>query len=125
MGWRAANIPQQTDWTLFDVILSSLSKLRNVAKDLGARATEHFYPGYPDWMNAEMQTVSPQYDVVFSGTWSKNQHRFRNEHIKAIAAEASAGRNQFSCAFYLNGQKELIPAQVETFNHGPRFGRAM
>ncbi len=125
MGWRAANIPQQIDWSRFDVMLSSLSNLRNAARDLGARATEHFYPGYPDWMNAELQTVSPQYDVVFSGTWSKNQHRLRNEYIKAIAADATAGRNQYSCAFYLNGQNELIPAQVERFNYGPRFGRSM
>ena len=125
LGWRAANIPQQTDWSGFDVILSSLSNLRDAAIKLGAQATEHFFPGYPEWRNKDLHSVTPQFDVVFSGTWSINQHPQRNKYIKAIAEVASSGRNEISCAFYLNGQKNMIPAQVEKYNRGPRFGRSM
>jgi ubiquinone/menaquinone biosynthesis C-methylase UbiE len=47
IGWRAANIPETTDWSEFDIILSNLSSLRNVALKLGARNSEHFFPGFP------------------------------------------------------------------------------
>jgi len=89
LGWRAANIPAGTDWSEFDVILSSLAGIRNMALKLGAKSVEHFFPGFPEWMNDYVRDASPDFDVVFSGTWSSNQHPQRNRYLKAIADEAA------------------------------------
>ncbi|MCK5104067.1 MAG: glycosyltransferase, partial [Cyclobacteriaceae bacterium] len=125
LGWRAANIPADTDWSEFDVIMSSLSGIRNTALKLGAKSVEHFFPGFPEWINTHVGDVKPEFDVVFSGTWSLNQHPHRNRYLNVIADEASKENLGFTCAFYINGQKEILPASVAKYNLGPRFGIAM
>ena len=125
LGWRAANIPAGTDWSEFDIIMSSLIGIRNMALRLGAKSVEHFFPGYPDWINDYVRDVVPDFDVVFSGTWSSNQHPQRNRYLKAIADEAARGRPGFTCGFYISGQNEILPANVSRYNLGPRFGIAM
>ena len=125
LGWRAANIPAGTDWSEFDVILSSLTGIRNMALKLGATSVEHFFPGFPVWINDYVRDLSPEFDVVFSGTWSSNQHPQRNRYLKAIADEAARGSRGFTCGFYINGPNENLPINVSKYNLGPRFGIAM
>lgn len=104
MGWRAAIIPEGTDWSEFDVILSSLTALRNFALTLGAKATEHFFPGFPVWICDQIKDVTPTYDVVFSGQWTVHQHRQRNKYLQEIANFLKLNNEMFSCAFYLSGK---------------------
>ena len=125
MGWRAADIPADTDWSEFDVIMSNLSGIRDMALKLGARSSEHFFPGFPVWLNRYANDVKPEFDVVFSGTWSLRQHPRRNRYLRLIACEASKSESGFSCAFYLNANNDVLPADVARYNSGPRFGIAM
>lgn len=119
LGWRAANIPSETNWSEFDIMLSCLSGLRRVARTLGAKSAEHFFPGFPVWMNDLTKTVQPCYDVVFTGSWTPVQHHGRNVLLSAIALDS---REQYSCALYLNAPKNQLPAEVAQLNMGARFG---
>lgn len=47
IGWKASNIPTGTDWSEFDVMLSNLSSLRDMALKLGAKAAENFFRDSP------------------------------------------------------------------------------
>jgi len=125
LGWRAANIPEGTDWSEFDVILSNLSALRSMALKLGARSTEHFFPGFPTWINEIINEVTPQYDVVFSGQWTLTQHPRRNKYLQTVARAASQPGKEFSCAFYLSGQTDSIPPEVAQYHREGQFGIAM
>lgn len=122
MGWRAADIPQGTDWSEFDVMLSCLTGLRDAARRLGAKSTEHFFPGFPVWMNSQISTVQPDYDVVFAGSWTPEQHRSRNALLQAVA-DNSAGA--YSCGYFINSGNTPLPPSVSAINQGPRFGTEM
>ena len=119
LGWRAANIPPETDWSEFDVLLSCLTGLREVAEMLGAKATEHFFPGFPVWMNTMTKETQPVSDVVFSGSWTDKQHETRGQLLAAIAEDA---KNSYTYTFYLNGQTQGINPEIARNNLGGRFG---
>ena len=125
IGWRAANIPSNTDWSSFDIMLSSLASLRQVALRLGAGAAEHFFPGYPAWMNHLTQEATPEYDVVFSGSWTPDQHPRRNQYLTSLARAAAAPANGFSCGFYISCSGAELPPEVQRYNLGERFGVGM
>ena len=124
LGWRASDIPRDTDWSEFDVILSALSGIRSAALQLGARASEHFMPGFPDWIYAAVEDVEPERDVVFCGQWTRAQHGGRNALLDEIARGSdSAGR--FDCALHLSGEIETLTGAVASRNLGPRYGMEM
>lgn len=125
IGWRAANIPPHIDWSEFDIMLSSLKSLRQAALTLGAKSAEHFSPGFPLWIYDRVKDLKPQYDVVFSGQWTLNQHPNRNKYIKEIAKAAADPGKGFRCAFYLSGQANTITPDVKKYDLGGRFGIEM
>ena len=122
LGWRAADIPDGIDWSGFDMMLSSLAGLRQIALELGAKAAEHFFPGYPAWINTRIPPGDPEYDVVFSGSWTTNQHVRRNRYLLSIARASQSASNRFSCAYYLHAPAGGVPHEVARVDGGPRFG---
>jgi ubiquinone/menaquinone biosynthesis C-methylase UbiE len=125
IGWRAANIPETTDWSEFDIIFSCLSRLRDVALKLGAKHTEHFFPGFPDHIYDIIKNISPKFDVGFTGTWSLNQHPHRNYLLDHIAKNASTGTHPYSCGFFLSGQLDKLTPEVNRYSLGSKFGLSM
>lgn len=125
VAWRAADIPGQTDWTEFDIILSSLAGIRKAALSLGARAAEEFFPGFPARISQALQHAQPEYDLVFTGQWTLTQHLPRNRYLEAIAKAASRPGRTFTCGFYLSGQLDMVTPEVFQFQRGPRFGIPM
>jgi len=123
IGWQAARIPSGTDWSEFDVILSGLSGVRRAALSLGARAAEHFMPGLPEWIAQACLDVPEQHDVVFAGSYTRQQHPQRNALLKVIA-EASE-RFGFDCAFHLGGDIDDAPEAIRRVLRPQVFGLAM
>ena len=111
LGWRASDIPRGTDWAGFDVMLSCLSGIRSAALQLGARASEHFLPGFPDWIHAAIEDVQPEHDVVFCGQWTRAQHGGRNALLDEIA-RGSDSAERFDCALHLSGEIESLTSAV-------------
>jgi len=125
IGWRAASIYESTDWSEFDIMLSSLSNLRDVAIKLGAKHVEHFFPGFPIHIHDIVKHIFPIYDVGFTGTWSEAQHLRRNYLLNHIAENAKADSFPFSCGFYLSGQLDRLTSKVAKHHLGSRFGLSM
>lgn len=125
MGWRAADIPHYTDWSEFDLILSSLSGLRETALSLGARAVENFFPGFPTRISQSVANRQPTYDLAFTGQWSMAQHVSRNHYLEIIAQAAERKDRSFSCGLYLSGEMDTVTPQVARHCIGPRFGMPM
>jgi SAM-dependent methyltransferase/predicted O-methyltransferase YrrM len=123
LGWRAANIPADTTWRGFDLMLSSLSGIREAALRLGAREAAHFFPGYPAWINREIRDAVREFDVVFSGQWTEAQHPRRNAYLTAVAAAART--SGFRCGLFLSGETAKLPPEVARYALPGRFGVAM
>ena len=125
LGWKASDIPAGTDWSEFDVLMSNLSAMRTMALKLGAKSAEHFSPGYPAWINSLTGDVVPQYDVVFTGSWTWAQHQQRNRYLQLVAQSSQTETGSFSCGYYISGDPATITPEVTDLNLGGRFGIAM
>ena len=125
MGWRGAEVSDKTDWSAYDVILSGLPRLLEVAKELGAKETAFFFPGYPTRINPVLETIRERYDVVFAGSCTPRQHHERNAYLNHVARYAVSPSGAYSCAFYLNGEVKKLPPVVQEYAHLPRFGLDM
>ena len=125
MGWRGAEVTDRTDWSEYDVILSGLPKLLDVAKKLGAKETAFFFPGYPEHVNSNLQDIEPRFDVVFAGSCVPKQHQTRNNLLANIARHAVNSSQSYSCAFFLNGKLDTLAPEVLRYNQPPVFGLDM
>jgi len=125
LGWRAAMIPQGTDWSEIDVMLSSLTALRETALQLGAKATEHFFPGFPEQMLTVLKDEPPQFDVVFSGSIMLPVHAQRRLYLHQVAQAAAQPGKKFTCAFYLHANPETLTPEIAQYNQGVRWGVEM
>lgn len=125
IGWRAADIPDGTDWSEFDLMLSGLSGVREMAEKLGAKATECFIPGFPEIILKYLGNVNPIFDVVFSGSWTTGQHAKRNFYLSEVVKASGVKGNTFSCGLYLNSTTCPLRKVIENHNLGARFGIEM
>lgn len=125
LGWRAASIPQGTDWTEFDVILSNHTATRQRALELGAKSTEYFMPGFPAFIAEAVKDEPKQWDVVFSGQVSP-EHTKRLNYLKDVAKAPLGVGKEFSIGYFIaSNQPEALPAGVHMYNQGARWGIEM
>jgi spore maturation protein CgeB len=100
VGWRAASIPAWSDFTEFDLFLSSDPVSPEICKKQGARATRHFLPGFPTWIADAVRGEPKVHDLVFCG-------QFSHEHMRrvSLAEQLSLYAQQtgdFSPAFFIH-----------------------
>ncbi len=123
LGWRAADIPAQTDWTGFDAMLSGLPKLLALAKTLGAKDGIMFHPGMPSWIAREVSSLPHEVDVVFVGSIKPMQHVRRLAFLEDIAKAANI--HGFSLELYLMCDKNLISPIMRPYVRPTVFGLDM
>ena len=123
MAWRAADVPLGTDWTGYDVMLSALPRMLALATSLGARASELFYPGMPDWIAQAVKDVPKNTDVVFAGSLSPSQHA-RRFHLLNMLAESALDKG-FSLALHLACAPGGLTPAMRHFWRPPVFGLEM
>jgi len=121
IGWRAADIPLGTDWSEFDIMLSGLAGVREMALKIGARSATHFFPGFPSRFLNDVKLTKSIYDVSFCGQWTIDQHAKRNSYIEEIIKSSNSNRD-YSCGLYLSGQIQTIPKEVLKYNLGTCYG---
>ncbi len=123
IGWRAATIPDGTDWTGFDLLLSGLSALREIAPRYGVKETLDFYPGYPVHIHDQVQDMRPIYDLSFCGQWTHSQHPQRNYLLQKIAQHVAA--KNYSAAYHLSGDIGNLPPEISRIQKPSCYGVAM
>jgi len=122
-GWRAANLPHDADWTEYDLILSSLSGVRRAALERGARAAEHFTPGFPAWYLDQIEEARLECDVVFSGQCAPTQHVRRNHLLTVIAGAAE--KHGFSFRAHTSPSDPKLQKALGPHLRPPVFGLEM
>ena len=122
IGWHAAGLPDNHDWSAFDLILSGLTSMRKMALLLGAKASEAFMPGIPAWVPAVAADIPEQHDVVFAGSCNRFQHDNRNLLLAEIGGHAI--RKGYDCAFHLTPPLEDSPSVMRWYRP-PVFGAEM
>lgn len=123
LGWRAADIPAQTDFTGYDIILSGLPRVLELAKVLGAKKGVMFHPGMPTWIAREVEHIPQDIDVVFAGSISPTQHMQRLVFLEQLAEGAQ--KYGFSLALHLNCDPSLLSEVLRPYLRPPVFGIRM
>ena len=123
VGWRAADVPVGTDWTGYDIILSSLPGILALAPGLGAKESEWFAPGMPDWIARSVEQIEQDTDVVFVGGISPTQHVRRHQLLNILANAAT--KHGFSLNLHLSCDPRLITPAMRPYLRPPVFGLAM
>lgn len=123
LGWRAADIPSQTDFTGYDIILSGLPRVLELAKVLGAKKGVLFHPGMPAWIAREVENIPQDIDVVFAGSISPTQHVQRLALLEHLAEGAK--QYGFSLALHLSCDQSLISKVLRPYLRPPVFGIRM
>lgn len=119
LGWRAACIPPECDFSAFDLMLSHLSGCRDKALTHGAKSVQHFFPGFPSAMAEAVRNEPKRYDVMFFGQWTR-EHQRRNSYLVEIARAVKSGRLNCKLAFFIpRYEHQPLPPEIEEFNHEP------
>jgi SAM-dependent methyltransferase len=124
VGWRAADIPPGIDWSGLDLFLSGLAGVREHARRIGARRTEHFYPGF-DPAQLETNPPVPDVDVVFCGSINPSQHMVRGQILEEMVRQSRSSAGGFSLRYHLNAAPGTLSPILREVDSGPVFGREM
>ncbi len=126
VGWRAAIIPPSTDWSEFDLILSSDEDCLRTALKQGAKASRMFLPHVPAFTARAVADQPKLFDVVFCGQISAS-HAKRLQVLNDIAKASIGGtRKGFTPAFFLaSGDPRQLPAGVRMHDKGPVWSMDM
>ena len=115
-GWRGFPFPPGIDLSACDLVLSSFDRIFEEAKALGARHVERFHPGFPENTPVVGEPRIFQWDVVFSGTVTR-QH-LRRIHILNMLAEMSRTPGMsFSFGLFMPDASALSPL-AQSLNRG-------
>lgn len=123
VGWRAADVPWNVDWTGYDIILSGLPRLLAFAPTVGAKEGAFFVPGMPHWIAREVENIPQDIDVVFAGGISPTQHGQRLAMLDAVAQAAS--QYGFSLRLHLSCAPQYITEAMRPYLAPPVFGLDM
>lgn len=123
MGWRAADVPLNTNWTGYDSIFSGLGPMLSLATSLGAKEGVWFAPGMPSWIAKTVEDIPQDIDVVFSGSISPTQHINRLALLDTVAC--AAHKYGFSLALYISCEQACITENMRPFVRPPVFGLDM
>lgn len=104
VGWRAAEIPQWVDLTSFDIMLSHEDACRRKAEEHGAKSSQFFLPGFPEWMAERAADQPKTLDMVFCGQVTRH-HTRRRELLDAITSYAEQTQ-AFTPHFYVRSGHE-------------------
>lgn len=123
LGWRAAAFPHDIDWSGYDVMLSSLKPLLEVAVQRGVKHGELFMPGFPASIAEGINDTKASKDIVFVGQYTQSQHAKRGGYIREIAKTATV--KGYECALHLTGHQGQMPPVLEPYLADPVYGLAM
>ena len=77
MCWHATALAPDISWGLIDVLLSGVGSIRKQASALGARATEEFMSGAPNFQQKNKLQIIGIGDTCFSGSFIGGLHTER------------------------------------------------
>ena len=130
LGWHSAPVPEDADWSGYDLMLSPLSACREVAAARGAAATDHAFPGFDASQLLPPGSIKRDLDVAFAGAWDA-RHAQRNALLETLAQAAlnkpdPAGNAGFSAIFCLDAlSREDLPSSTAALDRGAVWGKRM
>jgi len=115
-GWRGFPIPPGLDLSACDLVLSSFDRIFEEATQRGVRRVERFHPGFPEDLSILKEPRVPKWDVVFSGTVTR-QHSRRIQILNVLADMSRDPVMGFSFGLFMPDASALSPL-AQNLNRG-------
>lgn len=126
IGWRASSIPESTDWSRFDIILSNVQGCLDRATALGAKDGFYFLPGFAGKIADQVKDHPKTHDVVFSGGLFDWCHKQRKQYLLEVGKAPLGMGGEFSVHYFIDTpSREHLPAGIAMYADPPRFGLEM
>ena len=122
-GWRAADIPKGCDWSGIDLIVSNHRPSLEMGKKNGARWQERLQPGFPEWINTELNGLHATRGVTFTGQVSTS-HSNRIKILTGGSSSLMKEGTDFSLDYFLDSEPRL-PAGICMHARGTLWGMEM
>ncbi len=124
IGWRGFGIPQGTDLSGYDAIVSSFDRTFVEARQFGAKDVQRHYPGFPTDFPAPEPIVYDR-DVVFSGSVTSS-HATRVALLQQIwrASRGEDGGKPFGFELFMP-DVSMFPPEMQRLNRGSVWGNTM
>jgi len=123
LGWRAASIPANTDFSEFDLMLSNHRESIEEAIKRGVKATERFSPGMPTFITEATKSTPKEFDIVFSGQVS-DEHKKRKALLETIVKLCQINP-QIKLGLFIPEMDKPVPEPFRKYNLGARWGMEM
>lgn len=125
--WRSAPVKLDVYWKGFDILLSPLRRIRDLAPHLGVGKALPYLFGYSDALARKTENEPKDTDVMFCGTYETpfqpECHKLRRQILEGAARlAASAG---LRLRLSLSDGKEAVPDFMRPWLCAPSFGRDM
>ena len=126
LGWRAAEIPNETDWRGFDLIISNYDVALQQAAARGAKESSYFIPGFPSWVPRQLAQEPKQHDLVFSGQVTADHSR-RRRILTDVGKLPLQGERPLSLGYFIGkvGDRNDLPAGIAMYDKGAVWGMGM
>lgn len=124
VGWSGFPPLDNTDWSAFDVILTSFDNMFDWATARGAKKVIRFHPGFPADCPVLETPRAPDLDVVFSGSVTE-QHAYRVQLLNYLGMMSRAPAPEgFSFGLFMPSASAL-DSTVQKLNQGALWGDEM
>jgi len=123
VAWRASEVPKKTDWSDFDLLVSSHTPSLRAAKARGARWQEFLQPGFPERLARAVEGAPKCREVAFCGQLS-HLHRRRTELLTSLAMDQLGPGRPYGLHFAVNTDGKT-PAGVAMHAIAPVYGKEM
>lgn len=123
LGWRAASIPEHSDFSQFDIILSNHRESLQEATKRGAKSTERFSPGMPSFISDAVKDTPKEFDIVFTGQVS-DEHKKRKALLETIVKFVGINPG-LKLGLFIPEMDKPVPEIFRPYNLGARWGMEM
>ncbi len=127
VAWRNASIDLDVNWQGFDILLSPLRRIRNLALHLGVKKSVPYLFGLSPIFENNFQENALARDIVYCGTYQSPFVPHCHAERRAILDIACHVNQEFSTklGLFLNDTPASLPIHIKQHMHVPLYGKSM
>ncbi len=125
--WRNAPIDLSVDWHGFDILLSPLRRIRNLALHLGVGKALPYLFGLSPFFENDTQKNMHARDIIYCGTYQSPFVPHCHAERRAIldAACHISHKRDANIDLFLNDTPDSLPPHIVKHMHSPLYGKSM
>lgn len=120
IAWRSQSVSDDMDWRDYDIVVSNMYKIKELASQKGVKYFEEFYPAFPNFIINNLDPINYEYDLSFAGQITLD-HIKRIKYLEIISNVID--NSQIKFAVFTPNKQSLPPEfKLNNFLQHEKFG---